>query len=348
MKRKITALILSCLLFALCFAGCGSKDYAAMTDSGSSESYYYYSDTNMKSDDMAEPDFAAEDDFITNDMGEITSIAIDSALQSSRKIILYADINIETTEFNDSINELRSAVESLGGYISSANTNIYNQTYSLHSGNYTVRIPSNNFNAFISRSNDMGNVTSTNIWQDDVTSRYTDIETRLATLETKRDRLLSMMEEATEMADIIELENALTDTVYQIEMLTGERKTYDDKIDFSTATLYIREVRDLTKTVTPPKTLGERISQKFSSSIRNFGEFCEDTIVFLVGALPTIIILAIIAFVIILIIRRTAPRRAMRRERAAIAAEEFRAKRNAAIKAASENKNESDTEKDNK
>lgn len=345
MKRKIFALILACLILSVCLAGCGASKNAYDSAVAETNGSYYYADSkSSESYDYAyEEDGyydAPEEGEYASSTSDISSMAIDSALSSSRKIILYADVNVETHDFNASVAALTEAVESLGGYISTANTSIYNTTYSLHSGTYTVRIPCENFNAFISKSDTMGNVTDSNIWQDDVTSRYTDIETRLATLETKRDRLLAMMEEATEMADIIQLEDALTDTVYMIESLTGERNVYDDRIAYSTATVYLREVRVYTEIVTPPKTLGERISQTFSSSIKDFGDFCEDTIVFLVGALPTILVLAVIAAVIILIIRRGAPRRAARREerreRAKAAAEEFRAKRNEELKTAVE------------
>lgn len=347
MKKKLFALSLACVLIAVLFAGCSSvnKSDGSAADTGS----YYYGYDNGAPQSSEKDDYKSDESFDA-DMEEsssgnsLASMAIDSALQSSRKIILTAEINMETKAFDDSVAALQAAVESLGGYISGANTYVYNSTYSLRSANYTVRIPAENFSAFVTKSEEMGNVTNANVWQDDVTASYTDIETRLAALETKKERLLALMEQATEMADIIELESALSDTIYQIESLTGQRNVYDDRISYSTAHVYIEEVRDLTDIVTPPKTLGERISQTFQSTWKNFVNFCEDALIFLVSALPVLILLAVLAAVFIVILRRTAPRRAFRRqeraERQRRAAAEYRARRDAAITGAAAQRDE--------
>lgn len=314
MKKKMFALLLGVVLIAALFAGCSSRGYdQSNTASGSTSSYYAEtpaSADNYYYESKSDGDYAYDEaESYTGESSNLASLTVDSALASNRKIILTANINMETRNFDASAASLREAVEALGGYISGADTSIYNSTYSLHRGYYTVRIPAENFSEFITRSESMGNVTSANVYQNDVTASYTDIETRLETLYAQKDRLLELMEQATEMYDIIELENALTDTIYQIESLTGQRSRYDDQIAYSTAYVNIEEVRDLTQSVTPPKTLGERISQEFSSSWENFGEGLEDFVVWLVGALPTILVLAVIAVIVIVIIRATKPRR---------------------------------------
>ncbi len=351
MRKRRIALALILVFIAILFSGCASGFKSSDSTAADNGSYYYGYDNNAPQASASEGyDYKSEDSYDDASMeesgstGSLATMAIDSALQSSRKIILTADINMETKAFDDSVAALQEAVESLGGYISGANTYVYNSTYSLRSANYTVRIPVENFSAFITKSEQMGNVTNANIWQDDVTARYTDIETRLAALETKKERLLALMEQATEMSDIIELESALSDTIYQIESLTGQRNTYDDQIRYSTAHVYIDEVRDLTDVVTPPKTLGERIGQTFRSSWKSFVNFCEDALVFLVGALPVLIILVILAVALILILRHTAPRRAARREERAErqrqAAAQYRARRDAALADAAAQKEE--------
>ncbi len=335
MKKRRFAFFFVSLLLIMLFAGC-SAGYKSDNAASTQDSYYYGYDSAPQSNSSTAEEVYDEATQESDSGGSLASMAIESALQSSRKIILTAEISMETKNFNDSITALQQTVENLGGYISGANTYVYNSTYSLHRAEYTVRIPVENFSAFVTESEEMGNVTNANIWQDDVTTKYTDIETRLATLETKKERLLALMEQATEMADIIELESALSDTIYQIESLTGQRNSYDDQIQYSTAYIYIEEVRDLTDIVAPPRTLGERIRQTLQSSWKNFVNFCEDALVFLVGALPVLIILAVFITILLLILRRTAPRRAAHREERAErqrrAVAEYHARREAAKK----------------
>ena len=62
---------------------------------------------------------------------------------------------------------------------------------------------------------------------EDVGQNYSDIELRLQTQRTKQERLLALLEKAATMEDIISLENALSETEYQIEQYTSDLKRYD-------------------------------------------------------------------------------------------------------------------------
>lgn len=73
---------------------------------------------------------------------------------------------------------------------------------------------------------------------------YSDIELRLQTQRTKQERLLALLEKAATMEDIISLENALSETEYQIEQYTSDLKRYDSLIDFATIELRLTEVPD--------------------------------------------------------------------------------------------------------
>ena len=48
------------------------------------------------------------------------------------------------------------------------------------------------------------------------------------------------------MEDIISLENATADCEYEIDILTGEKRRYDNSVDFATITVSLREVQALT------------------------------------------------------------------------------------------------------
>ena len=87
-----------------------------------------------------------------------------------------------------------------------------------------------------------------------------------------------------------------------------------DQISYSTINVYIDEVRETTEPVALPKTLGERISQQFRNTINGLVDFGENFIVWLVGASPVLLILAVIAVIVLLIVKRGAAKRAVRRE----------------------------------
>ena len=172
--------------------------------------------------------------------------------------------------------------------------------YSARSSSYTVRVPAENLEFFLNQKDTLGTVTSSNMWQDDVTLNYYDNKNRLTVLETKKERLLDLLKRTGELRDIIELENALSQTIYEIESITGQLNRLDGMIAYSTVQVYISEVAKET-TVTPiPKTLGERISATFNNTLEGVGTFFEGLLVFLIGYSPVFIILLVIALVIVI------------------------------------------------
>ena len=85
----------------------------------------------------------------------------------------------------------------------------------------SLRIPQEKFEAFYEQLGSSVHVVYSSRSSEDVTEQYTDIETRLATLTTKHERLLALLDQADKMEDIISLENALADCEYEIDSLTG-------------------------------------------------------------------------------------------------------------------------------
>ena len=117
----------------------------------------------------------------------------------------------------------------------------------------------------------------------------------------KMTRLQSMIQSAEDVSDLIDIESAIADTQYYIDRYTGQLKSYDGKVDYSTVSVSVREVK-----ITEMKevTLGERILNGLSDSLESGREFLEDMAVFLVSALPWLAVLAIAALVVRLIVKK--------------------------------------------
>ncbi|HBN80193.1 MAG TPA: hypothetical protein DD433_02275, partial [Ruminococcaceae bacterium] len=105
------------------------------------------------------------------------------------------------------------------------------------------------------------------------------------------------------MSDVVELEKALADVVYQIEQMTGALRQYDSLISYATVTVDLREVAKSTLIDKTPVTLGEKISFQFRRSLRVIAEAGEGLLVFVLGGLP-ILVLAAAVIAAILFFRR--------------------------------------------
>ncbi len=108
------------------------------------------------------------------------------------------------------------------------------------------------------------------------------------------------MASAEDVSDLIEIESAIADAQYFIDRYTGQLKSYDSRVEYSTVRVTVRETR---VTETKEVSLGERIATGIGDSFREFGWFLEDMVIFLASALPWIIALGAVAFAAVWIVR---------------------------------------------
>ncbi|MBO5497114.1 MAG: DUF4349 domain-containing protein, partial [Oscillospiraceae bacterium] len=219
------------------------------------------------------------------------------------KIIYSADATVETTEFDKSIEELNAMLAECGGFVESSSVN-GNNYYDSSRGNvsrrtasYTLRIPSARFSGVMEGLSRLGNVPYTYMYTENVTAQYYDVQARMQALQAQEKRLMEMMEIAETVEDIITIEDKLTDVRYRIDSLQSSLNNWDRRVSYSSLNLTIREVQVYTPETVVKITYGQRLVRAFTNSLKNAGEFFQDLLVFLVSALPTLAILAVLFFV---------------------------------------------------
>ena len=166
------------------------------------------------------------------------------------KLIRRAELEIQTETFDAVAASLEALVAEAGGYFQSAQVeggSLRDQNAARY-GNYVIRLPEENFSAFLDQSGTLGYVVRRSESSENVSQAYYDTETRLAAQRTKQERLLALLAQADTMESILELENALSETEYEIQSLTTDLEHYDDLIDYATVDLYLAEVLSLSQT----------------------------------------------------------------------------------------------------
>lgn len=217
------------------------------------------------------------------------------------KIIRTVSFTIKTLTFDDNLAQLQALAEEKGGWVEYLSTNGDKGNGELRNSTLTLRIPSDQLDAFLEGSGSIGRMTAFKEESKDVTATYYDVQSRLETQRSKMDRLVALLASAEDMSDIIELESAISDTQYLIDSYSGQLKNYDSKADFSTVTVTLREVQVQEAEET---TLGQRIVAGLRDSLEKAFLFLEDSLIFLVAALPWALTIGGIVLVIALIIKR--------------------------------------------
>ena len=341
MNKKIKLIsILLVLAAALSLAGCGSSGKSSASDAAAPAEFSYAAQSNTTAyyEEAPEPEMAADEkDYGIGGRND----GMPTAQDMSEKIIYNANINLETTEFDATLERLAAMVKELGGYmesssISGSNYNsISRGAQGARNAEYTIRVPSASFSALTGGISELGNVPYSRTYTRNITTEYYDTQSRLDAYKVQEKRLLEMLSVAETVEDMLAIQRELTDVQYEIDSLTGTLRYYDNQVGYSTVYLNVQEVRVYTPEPTITLTYWERMSKGFKESLNETGRFFKELFLWFVTSLPWLIPLcAAVAAAIALIRRRFArdPERAKRRADRRAARAAARAARKAAKK----------------
>lgn len=308
--KKLSSILLIAVATVVLFAGCSSPSKLTdgapvqagdMMNSASADMGWYEDDVAW--DEMAESSVDMEMAASEPMEAPVENIDADALKASQRKIIKNRNLSVETLEYDKFIKELEAKVSKFGGYIENSTQN-GNSYYgkAMRSSNYTIRIPAERFDEFTTLVGDMGTVTYTHEYIDDVTTKYVDTEARIASLRAEQESFLKLMERAETVEEILQIQSYLTDVNYQIESYTAQLNTYKSLVSYSTLRLDITEVERLTPPAAKPGVF-DRISQNISDNLYNIGEGFKDMFVGIVSSAPYLAMYAVVIVIIVIIVR---------------------------------------------
>ena len=264
----------------------------------------YANDYKYAADEAVEEESSMDTGvMLTMARGSSTMAAKESApAPAEKKIIRTASMTIATQTFEDSLNALKSACEGQGGWIesSSESTNSYS---GLRTAYLTLRIPQDGLDAYLAGTEGLGRVTSKSESAQDVTASYQDTQTRLNTQLALMERLQALITESGDLSDLLALESQIADTQYMIDSLQSSLNSTDRQVSYSTVNVTLKEEKTVELTDTTV-SFGERILSAVAVGWEAFTGFLGDMVVFLVAALPFMVIVAVVVIVIKLIRRR--------------------------------------------
>ena len=295
MKKTLSLLLAVLLVFALC--ACGSADSASSAPSAAYD---------MVSTETAYPAEAPEEDYGGFAVAGGTQLETGSGAApegSPEKLIYSASATVETTEFDRTIEKLSALVEQYGGFVESSSingSNYYTQSRGYSSeryASYVIRVPSGKFSALMGSLSTLGNVPYSHTYTENITAQYYDTDARLSAYQTQEARLLEMMEAAETVEDLIAIEEKLTELRYQIESLQSTLKNWDRQVAYSTLDLEVQEVIEYTPE--SRMSYGQELALALTNGLRRTGEFFKDLLLAIVGALPALVILAVVLAILI-------------------------------------------------
>ncbi len=164
--------------------------------------------------------------------------------EAERKITKSSSMSteVETGNFRDAESKLKSIVRATGSYLLNENVNRYDSgRKSYYTGSYQIKVDSRKYDDIIAQLKNIGEVKSFNENAADITGSYKNTEIEL---DAERQRLLrynKIYEEATLIADKIQLSDKIFDQERRIKYLEDSLRNIDQRVDYSTIYVTLNE-----------------------------------------------------------------------------------------------------------
>ncbi|MCF0135242.1 MAG: DUF4349 domain-containing protein [Lachnospiraceae bacterium] len=270
----LTAMILS---VSMLLTGCGgnSKDSAAAVESG-----YYYTEESIENYyyDNSGKEYIVTASSAGNYETETTVAPgeTETAIPQDAKLIYTARFEVETVEYDTTVDAIKALVNSEQGYFENSDTWDYG---GYRNCSYTIRIPKENYRNFIAQAESLQMVISFSESVENVTSEYFDVQTRLESARRELEAYQALYEQAVDMEDILSITRAINEIQTTIDVLSGTIRNYDQLVGYSTIHMSVTEVSRLRGQDPAPIGFGERMVHAFKSGWTNLVDDTQDFLV---------------------------------------------------------------------
>jgi hypothetical protein len=189
-----------------------------------------------------------------------------------RKLVHEASLRLRVTNLEETGASVQAALKKYDGY--AARTSAGEDSRS-----YTLRVPSSSYEAFLAGLSPLGTVLFREETAEDVTLRYYDLESRLATKKTLLVTFQNYLGKAKNIKEILSVETRIAELQGEIEDLGSRFKQLADLIDY--ATVHLEVYLPASESPAYKPGIGERIGELFGS----FGDFLQTALVAITGFL---------------------------------------------------------------
>jgi len=235
-------------------------------------------------------DAAVMGDYSENENSYDENLSIEAGNNSqARKLVKRAELRIRVEDTEATEKPLASLMEKYGAW--SASAGIYE-----NSRNYSIRVPSSSYDAMLVELAGLGKILRRTENAEDVTLRYYDLESRLATKRELLKTYQSYLGVAKNIEDIMTVESRIADLQRDIDQTGTQFRNLSNLVDYSTINLEIAGPVSASSYSSP--TLGDKLRELFGS----FSDVASSALVILMGiivyGIPAMLILFLLFWIL--------------------------------------------------
>ncbi len=208
-----------------------------------------------------------------------------NAVPPSPMIIYTATLDVIVKDLDAATPEVEKLVAAQKGFV--AKSEVKGDAGARRTAVYTVRVPVAGFGALKDGLLALGIAERNVVDTQDVTEEFVDVEARIKNLkeqEAKLNELLKEKRKEEKLEDVIKVSDRVFLVRGDIERAQGRRNYLQNRVQLSTVTVTLREVKDYKPPTAP--TFGSRIRDTFENSWDALVGFGSGVVLFAVGLAP--------------------------------------------------------------
>ncbi len=246
-----------------------------------------------------------------------------NSAQADRIVIKNASLTVTVPDPANTMKKITTMAQEMGGFVVSAN--MYKQTIStgveVPRVSITIRVPAQRLDEALEQieSESSQEPQNVNITSQDVTSEYTDLQSRLKNLEAAEKELVRIMEGANRTEDVLTVYQQLVSIREQIEVIKGQIKYYEQSAALSAISIELiadAAVQPIKIGGWQPQGVAKDALESLVRTMQGLADFLIWAVIYL---LPVLAILGIIFVLPLwLIVRAVRRRRAAQRVAAVV------------------------------
>ena len=157
-----------------------------------------------------------------------------------RQIISQGSMSVQVQDVPIASAQVRAIAEGAGGFVeqlSSFGVDEFKET------TMSIRVPQDEFFSVFEQIKALGKVQSENAGSEDVTERFIDLEARLNSAQREEASLLSLLDRANQVSEILTIERELARVRTELEQVQGQLNFLERRVDLATITVFLSPPR---------------------------------------------------------------------------------------------------------
>lgn len=156
---------------------------------------------------------------------------------SERIVVQNSNLSLVVSDVRKVGDEVINYAKSIGGFMVSTS---YNRPTESPFATITVRVPTERLDDVLGHFRSLSyKVASENLFGEDVTDEYLDIDSRLTTLQKTKDKFEQILEKATSVEDILNVQRELINLQDEIDSLKGQKEAISKNAQLTKVTVYL-------------------------------------------------------------------------------------------------------------